>query len=555
MELQQEEHWPWVGLIFEVQPHRQKQIKLLGDIDGLSDDERYFLRAICFLSSDSGYNRCDQVGIESYLAENNKKSSLSLIKKRAREFHNLELFERYETPRPNNRPAVVYALADLTKVLASPSKALLAKIEESEYETVLYGKRSLNVDDPLQFIEGQDVYPHSYTQKINHVVLRRCSRNPDYLGKKVALTLPGYGETVQVIQRTASGIPPMDGSEDRLQQALLTMFKEHIEKCKLQYPHLVKKDFKNEWILDLRQACKTMRIQPSNANIKNQAKKLYQIRHNSFEIFFNPDGKAAKQLNLINSLGEAIIPELYADEHTLHRLEQEQADQQFLSKLEPLIDEVVWSDLEQPDVNPKREKRDFNLLKEGDIEDFELDDLVTDANGSPYRFYRLSFFEKVYDECLDDALGQINKNPPSLLNEDRKTARLLAYLAQRICNKSRSYNPFMISWGSLAHEIQPVEETQKNVFQSLERIFKTEYKAPGNSEVEWSPSGDCIVNLHGFCFKTTIPNGKSRKRASWQLMMWRDPKDSYTGDNGPAAMAYARSEFKQLTESLKSDST
>lgn len=527
-----ERDWPWKGQIYEVLPERQAQIPLMRNIPGLTKDEIYFLMGIVSLASANPEHRTDQQQLQKYLEANSKPLAPATIKIKVLTLFELGLFERYEIPRLKTRPAVVFQLRDIAELLHS--QKLLDRESSLNRPQPSFTSRTIIPDDPTVLIEGSDEHKHAYSRKINHVILRRCSSDPAHLGKKVPIILPGYKETVFVVQRVASGIPPMDGTEDRLQQALLTMFKEHLMKIRMLHPSLQTGNIKNEWLLDMREVCRSMKLKPSSGNITVQAKRLYQLRHNTFEIHFDPAGAAAKALNLLRGEG---LPEYYKDERegTLHSLTNDRMDQFFLSMLEPIRDEIVWSVNQQSlaleDKNKEERKDTFNASSIDDR------DLTHDSTGKLYRFYRVSFHPLVYQECLDDALGQLHKQPPSLLEEERVVARLLVYLAQRVIGKTRE-RPFEASWQDIATEIQPLQDNQKLVFQGMEKVFKAE-------NPDWSTSEASKAALHGYIFETLIPPGKQRRRAQWKLRIWRDTNHSYTGDFGPSAVARFLSDAKK----------
>lgn len=517
--------WPWSGQIYEVPEPRLEQLALMRNIPGLTEDERYFLLGIVSLAASNPERRTDQSKIQAYLNANNKPLAPATIKLRVLHLHDLGIFNRYEIPRPKTRNAVVFQLEDLAKLLQS--EKLVAREATLNRPQAAFNGRTIVPDEPHLLLEGSDDHKHAYSRKINHVILRRCSADPTHLGKKIPIVLPGYKETVFVTQRVASGIPPMDGTEDRLQQALLTMFKEHLIKYRMLNPHLQPHDIKNEWLLDMREVCRSMKLRPSSGNIVVQAKRLYQLRYNTFEIHFDPAGAAAKALNLLRGEG---LPEFFKDERegTLHQLHNDRIDQYFLSLLEPVRDEIVWSaDQQALALEDKSSQESVNPTSIDDR------DLIYDRGGRLYRFYRVSFHPLVFQECLDDALGQLHKQPPSLLEEERVVARLLVYLAQRVIGKTRD-RPFEASWGDIATELQPLQDNQKLVFQQMEKVFKAE-------NPHWKPSDDesggLEANLHGYIFETIIPPGKQRRRRQWKLRISRDQNHPYNGDTGPAAVA------------------
>lgn len=524
--------WPWNGQIYEVPQAREGQISLMRNIPGLTDDERYFLLGIVALTSSNPDRRTDQANLQAYLEANGRPLATATIKIRVLTLHEFGIFTRYELPRPKTRNAVVYQLADIAELMQS--EKLLAREASFNRPAPTFNGRTIVPDEPHLLIEGSDDHKHAYSRKINHVILRRCSADPTHLGKKVPIVLPGYKETVFVTQRVASGIPPMDGTEDRLQQALLTMFKEHLIKFRVLHPDLQPSDIKNEWMLDMREVCRSMKLRPSSGNIVVQAKRLYQLRYNTFEIHFDPAGAAAKALNLLRNEG---LPEFYKDEHegTLHALSNDRIDQYFLSLLEPVRDEIVWSANQQA-LALEDKTKPSDTFNGASIDDR---DLIYDRNGRLYRFYRVSFHPLVFQECLDDALGQLHKQPPSLLEEERVVARLLVYLAQRVIGKTRE-RPFEASWGDIATEVQPLQENQKLVFQQMEKVFKTENPAWNTGE-----DGSLIAALHGYHFETIIPPGKQRRRAQWKLKISRDQNHPYNGDTGPAAVARYLTEAKR----------
>lgn len=524
--------WPWRGQIYEVPAPRLHQLPLLRNIPGLSEDELYFLMGIISLAAANADHRTDQTQLQAYLEANNRSLATATIKIRALTLHELGIFERYELPRPKTRPAAVFQLRDIAELLHS-DKLLAREQSLNRPQPSFNGRTIVPAEDPNLLIEGSDEHKHAYSRKINHVILRRCSSDPAHLGRKIPIVLPGYKETVFVVQRVASGIPPMDGSEDRLQQALLTMFKEHLVKLRMQLPNLQMGDIKNEWLIDMREVCRSMKLRPSSGNIVVQAKRLYQLRYNTFEIHFDPEGAAAKALNLLKGDG---MPEYYKDEQdgTLHKLTNDRMDQFFLSMLEPVRDDIIWSSNQQTlALEDKRQetKESFNASSIDDR------DLIYDRSGRLYRFYRVSFHPLVFQECLDDALGQLHKQPPSLLEEERVVARLLVYLAQRVIGKSRE-RPFEATWRDIATEIQPLQSNQKLVFQQMEKVFRAQ-----NSD--WKPGEDAGSALHGYIFETLVPAGKQRRRAQWKLRISRDTNHPYTGDTGPAAVARYLAEAKR----------
>jgi hypothetical protein len=120
-------------------------------------------------------------------------------------------------------------------------------------------------------------------------------------------------------------------------------------------------------------------------------------------------------------------------------------------------------------------------------------------------------------------------------------------MAQRICTRKR-IGPFETTWGKLAKEIQPVEDSTKLVFQSIERVIKSDFK-PTKEHPRWSAEAGCGVEIHGYCFKTTVPNGKSRRRSSWRIMIWRAKSHPDTGETGPGAFAAIMNELKSAAVS------
>lgn len=528
------------GQIYEIPEIRDVFLGLLRLIPGLTDDERYLLGAIIGIATSTADRLTDQFTVAEFIVLQGKKLSPSTVKVKILKLYELGLFTRREIKCTNRRPMVVFTLSDLNEMMTNPK--LATRQQEISSQNLEPLKQSLiNKDDMNdELLPGNDDFKHAYSRKINHVILRRCSSDPEHLGKRIPITLPGYAETVHVIQRTASGIPPMDGSEDRLQQALLTMFKEQIKKKKIESPHILLSEIKNSWLIDLREVCKSMKLKASTGNMSVQAKRLFQLRYNTFEILFNPGGTAAAQLNL----RENNEKELYLDhkEQTLHALHSERVDQYFLSKLEPVRDEIIWGN----------EQSELPLLEQSSKEPYiasEPDEIIYDERGRLFRFYRISFHDRVFQECIDDALGQIHMQPPTLLEEERIIARLLVYLAQRIFGKSRTH-PFEATWGEIAQEIQPLKEI-KLVFEGMQKVFSDDYVKLFEDD-KWKPARvdqddehRCVVALHGYCFETIIPKGLDKKRRQWRLRVWRDRYHDYTGDAGPAAKARALSAMQE----------
>lgn len=522
----------WKGQIYHVPDERIDQLQLLRLVPGLTEDEVYFLNGIVALCMSNIQRRTDQQTLWEYLKKQGKQISYETVKARALSLHKAGVFERSTENRPRTRPYVIFTLRDISDLVTSDTLAARQTlIEQPDIERL---DKKLIITDPNEYLPGNEDFRHAYSRKMNNVILRRCSGDPSHLGKSVAITLPGYNETVHVVQRTASGIPPMDGSEDRLQQALLTMFKEHLRAVRLANPSIT---LKNEWLIDMREVVKTMKLRPSSGNMAVQAKRLYQLRHNTFEIHFDPSGMAAKKLNLTRGR----LNELYEDKHdqVVRSLHREVIDQYFLSVLEPVRDEIVWSDNAGQMSLLTQGEREERQLPEHALENTVEGARICDRNGRLYRFYRISFHPIIFEECIDDALGQIHKQPPSLLKEDRVIARLLVYLAQRIFGKSRNH-PFEATWGEIALEIQPAKkDSLALVFKGMTKVFQDDY-IPLNKEDKWNPKSEPVVELHGYCFQTIIPPGLEKKRKSWKLRMWRYRDHEYTGDTGPAALARAR---------------
>jgi len=511
----------WVGQVYEVPIERDTQLSLVPLIPGLKKNERYFLNGMLSLCLANNQRKTDQKKLSEYLKENNRKNSAyNTIKVYALRLYKLGLFDRYEEVRFRTRPTVIFKLKDIAEIIELESMRIREKENTPEKEIKRGTHTEILKDDIL--IEGNEHFKHAYSRKINHVILRRCSSDPKNLGKKISLYLPGYQETIQVIQRTASGIPPMNGSEDRLQQALLTMFAEHINKKGVE-------GITNSWLLDMRQVCRTMKKNPSSGNIIIQSKKLYQLRYNTFEFHFKPNSEAATKLNLSPSPQQK-LKELYRDEGEMFELNSEHMDQYFLSKLEAVRDKVIYSDKQEilplENTNETQEKEEV----------FSPESHLYDHTGKLYRFYRVSFHDSVFRECLDMSLGQIHKQPPSLLEEDSVTARGLVYLAQRILGKSRNH-PFESNWGDVATEIQPLKSATL-VHRAMERVFEQSYIKEHSQA--WSPDPSMPVNLHGYCFQTEIPPRFSRRKSMWTLRIWRDKNHGYTGNDGPAAQARIR---------------
>jgi|DeeseametaMP1492_FD_k123_4787_2 hypothetical protein len=525
--------WPYTGQVYEVPRERAEQIPLLRHVKGLSEIEYYMILGMINLSATSDENRTDQKSLKKYLQGNDRPLADATIKLKVISLFESGVFERYEVPRPKTRPAVVYKLRDIAELVQSDT--LHQRESELTKPKPAFDGRTIIPEDAV-LLEGNDDHEHAYSRKVNHIIMRRCSGDPTHLGKKIPIVLPGMGETVHVIQRTASGIPPMDGSQDRLQQVLLTMFKEHLAKFRTQRPDIDASQIENEWLIDMREVCRSMKLVPSSGNILVQAKKLYQLRYNTFEIHFDPDGQAAKAFNF---LAADKLKAVYHDEteNTLHSLTNERIDQYFLGRLEPIRDEIVWAENQKAlEFGEEKSTKQHNT--------FSIDDkdLYYDATGRLFRFYRVSFHHLVFKECLNDALGQIHKQPPSILEEDRPIARHLVYLAQRIIGKFRD-RPFEANWGDIAEEIQPLQDNQKLVFQGMEKVFKSELAKAGET---WKPqAGETqVISLHGYLFETYVPGGKQRKRAKWKLKIARDVNHPYVGNSGPAAYAAQMASIK-----------
>lgn len=533
------------GYLFRVDPNRDYLIKLIPHLSGLREPERYYLSMLIALCQSSQNRIIDQALMLENLKRSGKKAALTTLNARALTLLRLGILERYEIPRPRSRTAVLFNFADIATLLHN--RQLTSRQSQIDHKLERLTPE-LQLKDPNQLLDIDENIRTAFSRKVTHIILRRCTKNPDALGKKIAIHLPGYGESVGVIQRTSSGIPAMDGSEDVTQQAILTQFKLHLAKLKTHIPFDIQ-DVKNEWIVDLRLICRAQNLKPSSGNMLTLAKRLYQLRYNTFEIFFNPNGRIHKQFNFQRN-GDTDA-DYYLDEvdNTLHRLNSDRYDQYFLSKLEPVRDEIDYRGKQLdllPDANDSdsiEDSLDFEA-DELDDSDFDVNTLLRDENGRIYRFYRISFHDSVFKECIDDSLGQIHIQPPSMLSDSRPTARLLVYMANRILTKKRSI-PFESTWQQVAEEIQPAAETLKNVFQNIEYIFRTQHKRV--SKVAWTP--ETPVKLHGYFFKTKIPPGKARKRAEWRMIMWRDPNDEFVGDNGPAATA-AYLDFLKEKENL-----
>ena len=517
-----ENQWPWQGQVYEVPVERDSQLALIKNVPGIMDEEKYLIQGMIALSVSNEYRRTDQSSLKSYLEKNNRPASDTKIKTMVLTLHELGVFDRYEVPRAKYRPAVVFRLNDIgvltfCEKLLQRDKELANPKLEREVSSIIPEKLG-------NILTGNDDRQHSYTRKANHIILRRCSSDPDFLGKKVPIPLEGMSETVQVVQRTASGIPPMDGSEDRIQQAILTMFKEDLMEFARKNPDVPVEEYKNMWTIDMRKCCRAMNLKPSSANIANHAPCLFQLRYNTFEIHFDPNGKAAQAFNLNDPDHRQHVQD--AETQVIHQLSRDRIDQFFFSFLEPLRDDIVYS----PDQK--------SLLPTPDVQEIPIeqrstdDELIRDAKGRLYRFYRVSFHPIIFKECLDDALGQMHKQPPSMLEEGNVIARLLTYLAQRIFTKSRT-TPFEATWGDIVQEIRPLD-SQKSVFARIETVFKRELE---KQDLQWDPHTSPTINLHGYNFRVIVPKGKKRKKESWRMLMWRDRNHPYTGDEGPAAKA------------------
>ena len=524
--------WPWTGQIYEVDMS-QDELRLFHMVPGLSESERDLLLAI-IQHADNDYSRTDQKTVKAHLQRRDKPCSDSLIKKNIKILSELGVFSHYTQSRPGRKPASIYSLKPIEDLISSKQLSERDQSRRNKSNLPPIEQPQITIDNPMELLEGSDQFPHAYSQKITHLILRRCSKRSDTLGEKVHIPIIGTGEAVAIRQRVASGIEPMDGSEDRTQQAMLTMFKEHLKNLKLHHPQQSIADLDNSWILDMRELCRTMGLKPSNANIEHQAKRLYQLRYNSFEIYFDPQSNVVSQFNLlpvpVNGDSTA-IKEVYEDreEGTLFSLDTHKHDAQFLIKLEPLQDEKIWqAEQKQMQLGDDERQLDASQVKHDSIGD------IHDQNGRLYRFYRISFNEKTFEECVSDAWEQIHQVPPSLLLEDRVIARGLAYLAQRIFRKDR-HHPFELSWLDVAMEIQPLE-IERYTFEAMERLFKTEFKSTEDNK-KWQANGECVVALHGYCYQAYVPPGKARRRRLWRLKIWRDKQHAVTGDNSPAAYA------------------
>lgn len=538
------------GLIFELPEARDSQLNLLKLIPGLSAEERYFLMTLISLCQDSPHRLTDQEAISNSLEIAGRKKSPSVIKKRASKLFELGLFSKTMVSRPRKKAAAVYSLNDLAE-LHDSEKLAQREHELNPEKSPIQWRPELNIEDPNALIEGQASYQHSYTRKLNHTILRRCSSNPDLLGKKIPIPLIGYDETVGVTQRTLTGIPPMNGEEDQLQQALMTMFKEHLASMKKKLPDTDISTVENSWIIDMRQVCRAMKLAVSSGNIETQAKRLFVIRYNNFEIYFDPEGEAAQQLGL-NEPADDRIHYLDEENQAIHKLSKDRIEHSFLTELEPAIDEVIWhassSQLDLLNENDNSQtQRNSKFSNSSFDEDTSLNDLVRDSDGRLYRFYRISFQSRIFKECIGEILGQIHKNPPSLLTESRRFARLLTNVSQRVLGKKR-FTPFVQTWYEVAQETSPCEEKIANTFASMKSLFvkefnseetKTFYKKYLKREkpTKWSPHDDCFVCLHGYVYKTQVPDGMKAKRKGWKLIHMINPIHEYTGPKGPAAVA------------------
>lgn len=526
------------GQVYRLDPEITYKLDAVSDLRGLTLEEKNLIVTIITLARGNPGSITDQREVADDLANSKSKYrplAFETIKSKILKLADLGLFSRSEAKRAKARPVVIYTLNNLRDALMSD--ALIARESELKPTKLIPLKQALADESEINLLPGRDDFKHAYSRKINHVILRRCSPDLEHLGKAVKIDLPGYGESVHVVQRTATGIPPMDGSEDRLQQALLTMFKEKVKKERIQNPLA---ELKNSWVIDLRDVCKSMQLKPSTGNMAIQAKRLFQLRHNTFEIHFTSGGTAAAHLNLNGKEREYYLDR---EESTVHALHSERVDQYFLAKLEPLRDEIVWGtgQAQLPlDVSAEKQK----AADKRKIIDVSVEDLIYDDGGRLFRFYRISFHDIVFAECINDALGQIHMQPPTLLTEERLVARLLVYLAQRIFGKNRS-NPFEATWGDIAEEIAPLRNP-KHIFEAMTRTFEQDY-VPLSECDKWQP--DCfetedsrsrsVVGMHGYVYQTLTPRGAEKKRRNWILRIWRDKSHPYTGDSGPAAKAIA----------------
>lgn len=508
------------GLIFEVPSERAEQITLLRFLKGLKEEELFFIKGVVALCLSESNNRTSLKTLTEYFENQGKKNSFNTLKVKARNLAKLNIFSTTYEPRERKRPAAIYRLNDISKLLDQPSLSLepiSSKKKGSRKKAVLYEQET--------HLLGNKNFPITYSRKINHIIMRRCTNDETFLGKKIAIHLPGYNETVQVIQRTASGIPPMDGSEDRLQQALLTMFKQNLK----HQTQLEGKQFlttvQNSFLIDMREVCQSMQLKPSSGNIQVQAKKLYQLRFNTFEIHFDPEGIAAQSFNMLCKGDSKLEYYRNKEEKKTYQLFSDRLDQYFLKSLEPVRDQVISIHGEQKSLpfsefKSKITDEDFKSGKE----------YLYDHTGRLFRFYRISFHDLVFDECLDEALGQIYIQPPSLLQEDRIIARQLTYLAQRVFGKTRD-NPFEITWKDLCTELQPWRVEPKPFYQALTKVYNEELSRIGE---QFIPEAGQKIMLHGYFFKTICSERMKRKRGQWRIRIWRDTAHPFTGDQNKA---------------------
>lgn len=488
----------FTGQIYELTDCPQHTMRCLAMLPGLRNNERDLLGAIITLCGNTSDARCDEADVATHFKKTTIKMSTANIKHKVVELERLNIFSRYTVPRPRTRPAIVYKLNDLDMLATSEELVRREREISSRNKPV---KRS--IVPKTENVLKAEKFEHAYSRKLTQIILRRCSSDPDHLGKRLTVPVPGFEERVEVTQRVATGIPAMDGSEDRLKQCLLTMFKEHVRELSAKHGAEYIKNLKNTWLLDMRAVCATLHLSPSSGNIIVQSKRLYQLRYNSFEIQFDPEGEIAQGFNLII---ENYPKHHFSDyDQSLYKIKQGRIDQQFLASLEPVESEFVWSNQQSLPLT----------VEERDVTERDWKSLIYDSTGSLYRFYQISFHPFVFEECVNDALGQLQKHPISLLLEERLCARLLTYLAERIFTETNIHS-FEASWLEIANEIQPLKKSAQitNVFGQMLTIFKNTYeKSTGNDfDVNNSPK----ILLHGYNYEILIPNGATRRK-NWKL--------------------------------------
>lgn len=518
---------------------------LIGEMPGLSKDERYLLRTIFALALKNPNRQTDEEAVANQISKASKRTAPITVRKKVLVLSQLGLFSRQEISVKGRRPIALFVLNDLMNLMDDP--VLKEREHEVSENPIARIKHIVANEDDEAILQGSPQFPHSYSQKITNLILRRCSSDPDHLNVRVEIPMHGYEETLLVAQTAPAGAKPMDGSEDRLQQAILTMFKMFVKQAKILKPSLRPQEIENNFLLDMRQVCKTMKLRPSSANIEAQAKKLWQLYLNEFVFFFKKNSMAAKQLNLTSTpLSQFIVD---SEAETEIQVEEQTARRRFLASVIPLSE--VTSEMRQGVLSlesQSQESRDFS--EEHFMSKRDPNSDIYDNLGRLHRFYRIKFDDITFREVVEEGLRQIFMQPSSMLEEDRTIVRGLTYLSQRILRKNSNF-VYQQTWGAIGLEIAKLrmEKEERYVFDQIQRFLSLDFErsfANDGISTKWKPTREgqpekeirCITFAHGYCYEAFIPKGVVNRR-DWILKISRDRNNEITGDNGPAAKALA----------------